>query len=201
MWVFCLTLKLQTKAYSWIINYVSTHSSVHSSISSSVLPYIHHFFIPPRIPFIYASIWPINPSTRASLTNISASPPFMLPSVTWFSSVYKSVCSAFINHFLYSATLILLSSLGTCIILFCLLHLSFSCRLAYFMFCSLLRFIWRTFTVVRDFLQDVNYHHSPTAYLVSCQQYSSRSRAGSVWNSRSFWWRLQIKKRQSEVRL
>ncbi len=30
-----------------------------------------------------------------------------------------------------------------------------------------------------------------TSYLVSCQQHSSWGRARSVWNSRSFWWRLK----------
>lgn len=38
-------------------------------------------------------------------------------------------------------------------------------------------------------------NHPPSSHLVSCQQNSTRGRAGSVWNRRSLWWRLKQKQK------
>lgn len=38
-------------------------------------------------------------------------------------------------------------------------------------------------------------NHPPSSHLVSCQQNSTRGRAGPVWNRRSLWWRLKQKQK------
>lgn len=73
----------------------------------------------------------------------------------------------------------------------------------YILFCVVMVYLV-AFMMPAGFLEDfwIGCRNPPSSYLVSCQQHSSRGRAGSVWNSRSLWRRLkrrrEKKRRESE---